>query len=60
MDEQFISPEQSVDIAKKMAKLGGVIVDGSCPAADSYITKGVRISVLIPPVVMRKTELHFQ
>lgn len=51
LDEQFISPEQSVDIAKKMAKLGGVIVDGSCPAADSYITKGVRISVLIPPVV---------
>jgi len=51
LDEHFISPQHSIDVAKKMAKLGGVIVDGSCPVGDSYIAKGIRISVLIPPVV---------
>lgn len=51
LDEHFVSPKQSIDIAKKMVKLGGVIMDSSCPVADSYITKGIRISVIIPPVV---------
>lgn len=51
IDEHFLSPVQCVDMTKKMCQLGGVIIDGSQPAQDSYITKGVRISAIIPPCV---------
>ena len=47
----FASPTQCQDIVKKMMQLGGVIIDGQRPAADSYITRGVRISAIIPPCV---------
>jgi len=47
----FASPTQCQDIVKKMMQLGGVIIDGQRPTADSYITRGVRISAIIPPCV---------
>ena len=47
----FASPAQCQDIVKKMMQLGGVIIDGQRPAADSYITRGIRISAIIPPCV---------
>ena len=49
--KHFASPAQCQDIVKKMMQLGGVILDGQRPAADSYITRGVRISAIIPPCV---------
>ena len=49
--KRFSSPQQSIDIVKKMMQLGGVIIDGQRPTADSYITKGIRISAIIPPCV---------
>lgn len=51
IDEHFLTPTQCVDMTKKMCQLGGVIIDGSQPTQDSYITKGVRISAIIPPCV---------
>ena len=48
---RFSSPQQCTDIVKKMMQLGGVIIDGQRPTADSYITRGVRISAIIPPCV---------
>jgi pilus assembly protein CpaF len=51
LEQHFLSPQQAIDITKKMCRLGGEIIDGSSPAKDSYITQGVRISALIPPVV---------
>lgn len=51
IDEHFLSPTQCVDMTKKMCQLGGVIIDGSQPAQDSYISQGVRISAIIPPCV---------
>jgi len=51
IDEHFLTPTQCVDMTKKMCQLGGVIIDGAQPAQDSYITKGVRISAIIPPCV---------
>ena len=49
--KHFASPQQCQDIVKKMMQLGGVILDGQRPAADSFITRGIRISAIIPPCV---------
>lgn len=46
----FASAEQCADIARKMVRLGGVVLDGQTPVADSYITAGTRVSAAIPPV----------
>ena len=51
IEKSFASPQQCQDIVKKMMQLGGVIIDGQRPAADSYITRGIRISAIIPPCV---------
>ena len=51
IDRHFSSPQQSIDIVKKMMQLGGVIIDGQRPTADSFITRGIRISAIIPPCV---------
>jgi len=49
--KHFSSPGQCLDIVKKMMQLGGVIIDGQKPTEDSFITKGVRVSAIIPPCV---------
>lgn len=51
LQEHFVSPKHCIDIVRKMAKAGGMIIDGSQPIVDSYIEKGVRISAMIPPVI---------
>lgn len=51
INEHFLSPQQCVDMTKKMCQLGGVIIDGSQPTQDSFITQGVRISAIIPPCI---------
>ena len=55
----FESPLRAVDIVKKMARLGGMILDNQTPIIDSYIRKGIRLSAAIPPVVDDDTGVAF-
>lgn len=47
----FSNPVDCQNIVRKMARFGGVILDGSRPIGDSYISKGVRMSGAIDPCV---------
>lgn len=51
LKEPFGSPEACANIVRKMSRFGGVILDGSKPIGDSYISKGVRMSGAIEPCV---------
>lgn len=55
----FESPQRAVDIVKKMARLGGMILDNQTPIIDSFIRKGIRLSAAIPPVVDDDTGVAF-
>lgn len=55
----FESPRRAVDTVKKMARLGGMILDNQTPIIDSYIRKGIRLSAAIPPVVDDDTGVAF-
>lgn len=48
--ECFLSPQHAEDTLRKMVRLGGLVLDGTNPIVDSYITQGIRISAMIPPV----------
>ncbi len=48
--DTFLSPTQCMDTVKKMVALGGLVLDGSEPVQDSYMSQGVRISATISPV----------
>ena len=47
----FNSPEACSNIAKKMSRFGNVILDGSKPIGDSFISRGIRMSGAIVPCV---------
>lgn len=47
----FSSPEACSNIAKKMSRFGNVILDGSKPIGDSFISRGIRMSGAIVPCV---------
>ena len=49
--QSFANPVDCTNIVRKMARFGGVILDGSRPIGDSYISKGVRMSGAITPCV---------
>lgn len=51
LPEHFHSPQNAVDTIQKMARMGGLIMDNSKPVVDSYLTRGIRISAMIPPLV---------
>lgn len=51
LDEKYNSPKECIDSIKKMCAFGGVVIDASQPSKDSFITKGIRISANIAPVV---------
>lgn len=51
LDETFGNPEACANIVRKMSRFGNVILDGSKPIGDSYISKGVRMSGAIEPCV---------
>ncbi len=59
IEKKFLSPSQAQDIARRMAQLGGVVVDGAEPLGDSYITKGTRIFVALPPVIDDEAGVFF-
>ena len=48
--EGFPGIEEAQNIVTKAARLGGITLDGSKPFGDSYLSKGVRMSGVIPPV----------
>ncbi len=45
----FGSPEACATVTKKMSRFGNVILDGSKPIGDSFVSKGVRMSGAICP-----------
>lgn len=47
----FQTPEECNNVVYKMARAGGVILDGTKPYGDSFITKGVRMSGVIHPCI---------
>ena len=47
----FSTAESAVDIAKRMVRMGGFLLDAQTPRVDSYIGAGTRISAMIPPLV---------
>ena len=50
-DHRFACSNDCLNMVRKMIALGNVIVDGSKPLADSFISRGVRISGAIWPCV---------
>jgi pilus assembly protein CpaF len=57
--ERFLSPKHAEDTIRKMVRLGGLVLDGTNPIVDSYITEGIRISAMIPPVADRRCGVAF-
>ena len=57
--EHFLSPKHAEDTLRKMVRLGGLILDGTNPIVDSYITEGIRISAMIPPVADERSGAVF-
>ena len=49
--ETFGNPDACANIVRKMSRFGNVILDGSKPVGDSYISRGVRMSGAIEPCV---------
>ncbi len=57
--ERFLSPQHAADTLRKMVRLGGLVLDGTNPIVDSYITEGIRVSAMIPPVADRRSGIVF-
>lgn len=57
--ERFLSPQHAEDTLRKMVRLGGMVLDGTNPIVDSYITEGIRVSAMIPPVADRRSGAVF-
>ncbi len=49
--DQFLNAQHAIQIIKKMMRLGGVTLDEKQPFGDSFISTGMRISAMIPPVI---------
>ena len=56
---RFLSPRHAEDTLRKMVRLGGLVLDGTNPIVDSYITEGIRVSAMIPPVADRRSGIVF-
>ena len=59
ISERFLSPQHAEDTIRKMVRLGGLVLDGTNPIVDSYITEGIRVSAMIPPVADRRSGVVF-
>lgn len=49
--ETFATPKECETMIKKISAMSGLVLDGSSPTGDTYISKGVRMSAAIPPVI---------
>lgn len=47
----FASPQEAIDVVKKMARIGRKLLDAVTPNVDSFIGGGIRISATIAPLV---------
>jgi len=57
--ERFLSPGQAEDTLRKMVRLGGLVLDNTNPIVDSFITQGIRVSAMIPPVTDQRSGAVF-
>ena len=57
--ESFSSPEQAINILRKMVLLGNVTIDESSPLQDSYIGTGMRLTTMICPIVDKDVGVAF-
>lgn len=53
ISEKFASPQQAVDIIKRILNAKGLVIDDTTPSILSYLSDGVRICANIAPVVSR-------
>jgi len=51
LPDTFGSPADCSNIIRKMSRFGNVIMDGSKPVGDSFISRGIRMSGAIAPCV---------
>lgn len=51
IDEEFSSPQQAIDIVKRLIQPQKLTLDSTTPQVISYLSEGVRISASIAPVV---------
>lgn len=51
LHEGFDDAESVLNIAKRMVRKGNMVIDQSNPRVDSYMNSGVRVSVMIPPII---------
>lgn len=49
--DAYDTPEMALDVVKRMVRIGGGLLDAQCPAIDSFIGSGTRITAMIPPLV---------
>ena len=52
--EQFSSPQQAVDIIKRLLLTQNLTIDNTTPSVLSYLSEGVRICANIAPVVSKE------
>lgn len=57
--DKFISKEQAINIAKKMALIGGATLDEAYPTQDSFIGTGLRFTCSISPIVDKDVGVAF-
>lgn len=55
----FASPEQGRDIARRLVRLSGQTIDTAHPIVDAYITTGVRVTAIFPPVITDEAGVSF-
>lgn len=56
---RFGSGEQARDIARRLVRLSGHSIDTAHPMVDAYITTGVRVTALFPPLITDESGAAF-
>lgn len=56
---KFDNAEQGRDIVRRLVRLSGHTIDMAHPMVDAYITTGVRITAIFPPVIMESEGVAF-
>ena len=57
--ESFATPEQGRDIARRLVRISGQTIDTAHPIVDAYITTGVRITAIFPPIISDEAGIAF-
>lgn len=53
-DDAFPTPQDALDIVRRLVRMGGMLLDAQTPRVDSYIGDGTRISASIPPAIPKE------